>query len=923
VSSRYAGRVIELACRSRECAPPPVGRGGSLPAQSALRSIPASVPQSPANLDYKGTFKVPSSGTLKKTFGKTVDEQVEYFGQKYGISLSYADDSTSGDWAEERYASLHGLDQMAQRYPDTFQGMEVVINRPPGFVSDVALFRWKTPEGEPTRQMTVSVGGSWLLGSNATPNQRRRLYAAAVIHETGHSLTYDAVGRDGDAMQGLAWDSQPQSVGDKLLVRGSKLESVSEYATTSIAEDIAESFTAHILGIDPPDDVGRRHVAQHIEAIAASGAARPDAIAYLYAMAGDDDDSTTASATIELACRSAECAPPPAGKGGSLPGAGKRSAKGSAKRAKSLKQVMAGIDALVDEDGAVQLTTDSPFLQTVLEQYAHEVGLRDTPPSPEVGYGMLLDMVETRLAVSEALKSADPEPAFVEVLQHAHREVAKEMGSEPRQVWRLVQEGTDDPFDPVGGPHGYQMRADSRASGTGVTSWWDWNDEADEEWPFRGKMRSATAAVVVEVEVTAKQVLGRIGDMRDAGEVLVAKSPEVVDRLMAGQFPIVSEEMRVATASAMVELACRSAECAPPPVGRGGSLPQSAGISDRVQQVAEDAKEVGSQDPRDERYDTARAFMLSREEAIARLERDVRGSGAHPTSTAMEGFRAEFDALSAVVPIGEGMVRRGTDEAQQLEAQARSALPELKSFVIAGDVNGRVVSESIEVLAQYPEEARSEIQSLVVGRWPSEDGSKPAAAWGGHADEAGPYNTLWLTPKLVGATDGEIAEGIGLLGKPADRSSEDVSIMMADPDRRHRIAIAHEMGHVLHSKAIRQEGQWNRMAGMTKAMMADPVARQVTQPGGRRRPIMTTKYGEENTAETVAESFALAALDGFDNTTDDQQAVVRQVLERALGPTDLAAVTDLQFADQSDEDDEYGQGDRMAPLTDTFQLPTE
>lgn len=672
--------VIELACRSAECAPPPVGKGGSLPAQSALRSIPDSVPQSPANLDYKGTFKVPSSGTLKKTFGKTVDEQVAYFGQKYGISLSYADDSTSGDWAEERYASLHALDQMAQRYPDTFQGMEVIINRPPGFVSDVALFRWKTPEGEPTRQMTVSVGSSWILGRDATPNQRRRLYAAAVIHETGHSLTYDAVGRDGDAMQGLAWNLQPQSVGDKLLVRGSKLESVSEYATRSIAEDIAESFTAHILGIDPPDDVGRRHVAQHIEAIAASGAARPDAIAYLYAMAGDDD-STTASATIELACRSAECAPPPVGKGGSLP-----------------------------------------------------------KTAPEI------------------------------------------------------------------------------------------------HW--------------------------------------------------------------------------------------------------RVQEVIDDLKDVKSTDPRDEVFQFARQMMETREEAFARVERDSRGVADRPTDAAMESLKAEFDALSAVVPIGEGMVRRGTDDAAELEANARRVLPELKSFVIVGDVNQRVVAEAIEVLAQYPEAARSEIQSLVLGRYPEEviglhPGTRRApgtvAAWGGHPTESGPYRTLWLTPRLVGASDAEIAEGIGTLAEPSDRQSEDVTVRMAEPERRHKIAIAHEMGHVLHSKAILGEKNWNRMGGLTLAMRDDPVARQVTQPGGRSRPIMTTKYGELNTAETVAESFALAALDGFDNITGEQQAVVRQVLNRSLGPTDSATITDLQFADQSDEDDDdlYGKGERFAPIIDTFQLPNE
>ena len=882
MSNRYAGRVIELACRSRECAPPPVGDGGSLPGGgSATYTV---VKETWRGVDLREVDVPTPSGKVGKVQRDDVltelDEPiVRWSPGRSQISVAakaLASGEESGRLSPPELAAIGETVRATQRLLRDGGVTHVELYR--GIADgDHNPFDRASSELKASERTDIPSGiSSWTTDPDIAKGYGFGNVAKALV-PADRIVSFDLAG-----MKSEAHRSEQNEV-SRVTLRGKEV----------------------LVAADPA-------IVERLAGLGSDGD-RPEPTASLV------------SGLIELACRSAECAPPPAGKGGSLPGKGKRSAKRSAKRAKSLKQVMAGIDALVDEEGVVQLTTDSPFLQTVLEQYAHEVGLRDTPPSPEVAYGMLLDMVETRLAVSEALKSADPEPAFVEVLQHAHREVAKEMGSEPRQVWRLVQEGTDDPFDPVGGPHGYQMRADSRASGTGVTSWWDWNDEADEEWPFRGNMRSATAAVVVEVEVTAKQVLGRIGDMRDAGEVLVAKSPEVVDRLMAGKFPIVSKEMRVATASAAVELACRSAECAPPPVGRGGSLPQSqsVGISDRVRQTVEDAKEVGSQDPRDERYDTARAFMRSREEAIARLERDVRVSGAHPTSTTMAGFREEFDALSAVVPIGEGMVRRGTEAAAQLEAQARSALPELKSFVIAGDVNGRVVSESIDVLAQYPEEARSEIQSLVVGRWPSEDGSKPAAAWGGHADESGPYNTLWLTPKLVGATDGEIAEGIGLLGKPADRSSEDVSIMMADPDRRHRIAIAHEMGHVLHSKAIRQEGQWNRMAGMTKAMQADPVARQVTQPGGRRRPIMTTVYGEENTAETVAESFALAALDGFDNITDDQQAVVRQVLERALGPTDLTAVTDLQFAERSDDDDEYGQGDRMAPLTDTFQLPTE
>jgi hypothetical protein len=594
---------------------------------------------------------------------------------------------------------------------------------------------------------------------------------------------------------------------------------------------------------------------------------------------------------------------------------------------------MDGIDALISTEGGeveVNLTTDSPMLEMVLRHdYAKWVAEESESGevSAERRMDLLLGFVETRLAVSEALNSSDPEPAFIAVLQRAHADVADEIDGEVT-VWRSVIDGAD-PFHPNQGPYGVDMRADSDRPGTGVTSWWDWDTGKDATVPERKKLIDAAESAdsdlgIAEITVGEDRVLGRIGDMRNDGEVLVANSPNTVRRLMAGTFPIVAPENRMSPfrVTAVVELACRSAECAPPPVGRGGSLPQSSGISDRVRETVEDAKAVGSSDPRNEGYDTARAFMASREEAMARRERDTQGRGDHVSDPIMDGYRAEFDALSAAVPLADGMARRGTEAAKRLESQARAALPGLKSFVIVGDVNDRVATEVIDVLSEYPEEARAEIESLVLGRYPEPD-KAVVAAWGGHADESGPYNTLWVTPKLLGATDAEIAEGVGVLGKPSDRASEFVTIMMAEPERRHKIAIAHEMGHVLHAKAIRQ-GKWQRYRGMTANMKEDPVVRQVTQPGGRSRPIMTTKYGETNTAETVAESFALAALDGFDNITAEQQAVVRQVLDRAFGRPELNdEITDLQFAADPEDDDEYGQGERFKPLTDTFQLPTE
>jgi hypothetical protein len=65
-----------------------------------------------------------------------------------------------------------------------------------------------------------------------------------------------------------------------------------------------------------------------------------------------------------------------------------------------------------------------------------------------------------------------------------------------------------------------------------------------------------------------------------SGEFLISNSEETISRLMDSKFPIVPPEKLIPfTSSALIELACYSAECAPPPVGVGGSSKGSSSSS--------------------------------------------------------------------------------------------------------------------------------------------------------------------------------------------------------------------------------------------------------------------------------------------------------------------------------------------------------
>jgi hypothetical protein len=542
--------------------------------------LPEAIPTSDTNIEeYKGLFKVPSLRAIQKTVGgATIAKQVEHFAQ-YGIALEIDDWAYDRGGTHETYGALYGLDQMAQKYPEAFKGLKVRIER--GNARDeLGLFAWPSPANGPDRVMVINVHSRYALGPRATPIQYRRLYAAIVIHETAHMLTYDAVGRDRKAMLSLAKDDRPQQVGGQTLTKGSLRQSVSEYGTSSIGEDIAESFTAHTLGIEITDPVRKEWMAQHLKAIAASGAARRDAIAYLYAIAvteEDEETSATASALIELACRSAACAPPPVGTGGSEQGSGSASDLTTDGAARSVVSDIEQRYRSMRGESVDRLYAMRRWMLTegngVWSDVAYQRGVdrfRDDPDEvrrllapPRGTDPNLLDALTrgVRSTISATLRSENPDPEIAKLIvdtYDATQEVLAGRGMKLSRGGASPEQARGEVGNPAGTYGGPGRTLDPGRSG--VTSWVVGYDNALDWGPFPH----------TEV-IPAERILMREGVINN--EMLVMKSPEIIERLRRGEYPASGPSATTASADAnIIELACRSAECAPPPVGTGGSL---------------------------------------------------------------------------------------------------------------------------------------------------------------------------------------------------------------------------------------------------------------------------------------------------------------------------------------------------------------
>jgi hypothetical protein len=575
--SQTASGVIELACRSKSCAPPPVGTGGSVPGElpglmdwvsgvEAEGQIPAFDPESEVGRridELIATFEADRDGSvLQKVDGRWESADLD--------SLPAATtDPYNPDWGEAARSRWSLLTQtqesrkwLSRTVREGASGPDLVILQA---IHENFRRRFLNPDSatvpinrigdanDPTDD-PFAPGAFW---KRASPDP----------DAAGTGLTSWTWGRK-EWVSGGGFDFRPYE-------RGVEEEYTGGWST-------AQFWTGDVPVSDVLGWFG--DMAWEGEIIVG----RPGLVQRL--LKGEPSDkanaAVTASGLIELACHSKSCAPPPYGTGGSV-------SSGYAEAISEVRKRYAGREWEPNDRIGDRMDVELDDLFT-----------EDTPPDDEEIWTTLTETQVARQMVSRALKMENPDPLAIMVMQEMHRRVASELPEHAQvMVWRSGRHDSD-PFAPRSGPHGTVLRDEFDANtGTGVTSWWGPTPtdglKPEDDWRIEDQIRNGQMAPgenfqhkfrreaerrpdqrVYEVWVGSDRILGRFGDMRHSGELLVAHTSETIDRLMSGTFPIVPTENRVSDwgtvgSANVIELACRSKECAPPPVGTGGSSPQT------------------------------------------------------------------------------------------------------------------------------------------------------------------------------------------------------------------------------------------------------------------------------------------------------------------------------------------------------------
>lgn len=245
---------------------------------------------------------------------------------------------------------------------------------------------------------------------------------------------------------------------------------------------------------------------------------------------------------------------------------------------------------------------------------------------------------------------------------------------------------------------------------------------------------------------------------------------------------------------------------------------------------------------------------------------------------------AEFEMLSAAFPPAEGYVRPGSHEAEALRQDIKAILPNAE-VAIFGDVHDESVLRIMSGIDNFPPEVKGAVRAVAVGFVENEG---HLAAFGPSQHRRFPPSTLWLGPKVVRPSSGH----------PAVPDAATI-VSRVDPEFRHSVVGIHEMGHVVHSMAVTRDRQAGRL-GQGIFTQNDPVV---------PTSVKTTPYGEKNSGERVAETFAAAGAFGFRSLDEDQQTLITNTLRRAgLSKEDMPV---LQFGvlDDMDDDERWFIGD--------------
>lgn len=609
---------------------------------------------------------------------------------------------------------------------------------------------------------------------------------------------------------------------------------------------------------------------------------------------------------IELACRSAECAPPPVGRGGSLPGE------------------MDPVWGTPPEPGTAELEPG--------EHLAYHYTSSDEALSGILKEGVRLDKAKGETygepsMVWGSFERPQPGKPYVEFKVRREDMVVGQPYRE-EDMARMVQQGSN--FTLVDGIPVDRITTWSNERIENARMWQDELADADEAWKRKvlGGFYDGAPGVDKAKQVLAKE-FGSPGwaekpsGVDDGVTIKRASAPRVdtdrlerrADRLRseiddpdfvypgarmgfrhrAAELTAIESELvrrgvlqvedrRTSVVAGLIELACRDASCAPPPVGTGGSKPGAEGlVADKLRtQVVETIEDVQAGSAEGLKF--ARQMMASREKTMGFHDLNPHNQALDP------GFEAEWKALAKVVPVEEGFVRRGTPEAAQLLSDVSAVLPSAAVGQFQ-DVHAESVRALMDGVRLYPAEVRAKIEGVALGYTEAE---QHVAAFGPHGGGLnGPYAsqwTLWLGPKAVRPAVGE--------ARPEGTAASVIATVSGT--NRQRLVAAHEMGHVVHSMA--GEIAWKE-SGFYVDTRTDPQVPDVP----------TTPYGETSKGERVAETFALAARDTFAGLEPSQQDLIVSVLDRAgLKPTDLAfaAATDEPYEVQFWGDD-FGLEDEL------------
>lgn len=568
-----ASAVIELACRDASCAPPPVGTGGSKPGGGAF--------------DPK-LGRTPLINQIREIYSpvhdyEETDELADAEERLAGVHTELADlfEDNESDEIED--------DDIWVRLTESVQTREMVSQalksddpHPIAIAAMQQVHREMVAEmGDGTMEFRrKSKGDAQALdpfhptaGKYAEPEGLRDYRSRGGTGVT----SWFARGRDPYGWDSVVdWDMKSINEDDRQWMRDGTW--VRHFGADQVIGRIGDmTWRGEVLIAHTPETIDRLMAGKFPIVLR--------------------ENQVIASATIELACRDASCAPPPVGTGGSKPNGG-RAAVAKLARERYENYEPSG-------EGDRQAANIGHQIHSVLVDYFD--GSENNVPLWEV----LTETKESREMISAALRSPNPDPIAVAVMQQAHREIEGELGEHTQmQVWRQA-DSLSNPYSHRSGPHGAVLRRlGAPDTGTGVTSWWgdrpkdgmkpsdDWRiveqrrngllmPSDDFQDKFRRTAERGDAGQKVFTDwVGANRILGRFGDMRHSGEILVAHSPETIERLMANEFPIVPEDGGVV--ASLIELACRDKSCAPPPVGTGGSNPDGGGAEYRMEHTAPD-----------------------------------------------------------------------------------------------------------------------------------------------------------------------------------------------------------------------------------------------------------------------------------------------------------------------------------------------